>query len=110
MNTHIAMVLATLGVFAVGCASHGNDERIGPESHGVMCPKCETVWMSKVEGQGTKMQRFSTVKGMACPACDAMAKAYMDGDKTVLHDCPTCKVEPVEVTANAPVSHVRGTH
>ena len=110
MNTRTMTTLTALALFAAGCASHGNDGNVGPASHGVMCPKCETVWMSNVEGQGTKMQRFSSVKGMTCPDCDAMAKAYTDGDKTVLHDCPTCKVTPIEVTSAAPRTHERGTH
>ena len=110
MKMRIAIVSAALGLFAAACASHEKGGNVGPESHGVMCPKCETVWMSNVEGQGTKMQRFSSAKGMTCPDCDAMAKSYMDGGKMVLHDCPTCKVTPIEVTNPAAATHPHGTH
>jgi hypothetical protein len=110
MSTKMAIALISMGLFATGCASQRNGTDADVHSHGMMCPKCETVWMSKLEGQGTKMQRLSSVKGMTCPDCDAMAKAYMDGDKTVLHDCPTCKVKPVEVTRAAAATHQRGTH
>ena len=110
MNTRITITLVSLGLFAAGCASQRNGAGADAHSHGIMCPKCETVWMSKLEGQGTKMQRLSSVKGMTCPDCDAMAKAYMEGDKMVLHDCPTCKVKPVEITRSAAGIHPRGTH
>ena len=110
MNMRTAIALTSLSLVAAGCASQRNDADADAHSHGMMCPKCETVWMSKLEGQGTKLQRLSSVKGMTCPDCDAMAKAYMEGDKMVLHDCPTCKVKPVEVTRAAPGTHQRGTH
>ena len=110
MSTTMAIALISIGLVATGCASQRTGTDADAHSHGMMFPKCETVWMSKLEGQGTKMQRLSSVKGMTCPDCDAMAKAYMERDKMVLHDCPTCKVKPVEVTRAAPGTHQRGTH
>ena len=96
-------------VSAAGCASEQNGS--GPSaSRGMMCPKCETVWIKDVEGQGTKAQRFSSTKGMSCPDCDATAKAYLQGGDLILHDCPSCKVKPIAVTAGPPRTHERGTH
>jgi len=109
MRKFATTALSVALLSAARCASQGskNDESA---SRGMMCPKCETVWVSKVEGQGTKAQRLTSAKAMTCPDCDATAKAYLEGGSLILHDCPSCKVKPIEVTAGAPRTHEHGTH
>lgn len=98
------------GLFTAGCATNRNGGSDSSTDHGVMCPTCETVWVSETVGQGTKTQRMATEKRMTCPDCDRMAKAYLEGDKTVLHNCPTCKVTPKPVVEGATATHAKGSH
>lgn len=90
-----------------GCASNARPANDATVSAAMMCPKCETVWVRNVTGQGTKVQSFSSEKKMVCPDCDQTARAYLQGDKTVLHNCPMCKVTPQVVTPTEP-SHPKG--
>ena len=112
-KTASVAAVSFVALVAAGCASgkggNGNDALA---SGGMMCPKCETVWVSKVVGQGTKVQRLAYDRKMTCPECDAMAKSQLTGDgKVMLHECPTCKVTPRPVSPNpAPLSHPKGTH
>ena len=102
-------VAVLTGLFFVGCAANSKDAApVTHADHGVMCPTCETVWVTDTVGQGTKTQRLATEKQMTCPDCETMAQAYLEGDKTVLHNCPTCKVTPRPVTKGATPTHPRG--
>jgi hypothetical protein len=106
------VAVSALPAVAAGCAS-ANAGRSAPVSAGMMCPKCETVWVSQVVGQGTKVQRMVSEREMTCPECDAMAVSQLTGDgKVILHDCPTCKVTPLLVTPKPAIapSHLQGTH
>ena len=103
-----AMVLA-------GCAgdkSHPGDAA-GRHAHmaGMMCPKCETVWVAPegAAGGSPKVQAMTWGRQMTCPDCDAMAKAYFKDGETVLHNCPTCNVTPRPTTPVTP-THPKGTH
>ena len=77
-----------------GCASTNRPAAASEASAGMMCPKCETVWVSKTTDQGLKTQRLAFDRKMICPECDEQARAYLEEGKTVLHNCPTCKVTP----------------
>lgn len=105
-----AAVAAQVG----GCASSGDsDHGRHAAVPGMMCPKCETVWVGPhVSGQGTKVQAYQWGREAVCPDCDAMARAYVEDGRTVLHDCPTCRVTPQPVRPVKPPasSHPRGTH
>ena len=90
-----------------GCTSTARPTNDAQASTAMMCPKCETVWVRHVTGQGTKTQSFSSDKKMICPDCDNTARAYLEGDKAVLHNCPTCKVTPQVVTPTE-ASHPKG--
>ena len=104
-------VVVVVGLFFVGCAANNKDVAPGLHAdHGVLCPTCETVWITDTVGQGTKVQRLTTEKRMTCPDCNKMAQAYLEGDETVLHDCPTCKVAPRPVIKGASPMHPKGGH
>lgn len=95
--------LAAAALFATGCTSTGKAATAG-ETHayadGMMCPKCETVWMADVTRQGTKVKQLRHSREMTCPDCDAMAQSQLLEDgKVQLHACPTCKVTPKPITA-----------
>ena len=88
--------LLTATVLVGGCASsnHAGHGRHSFTS-GMMCPKCETVWLGQGSAaQGTKIQAMSFKPEMVCPDCDAMAQSYFQDGEKVLHECPTCKVTP----------------
>lgn len=108
----LVAAVSLLTVVAAGCASGGKSASGEVASGGMMCPKCETVWVSKVVGQGTKVQRLAHDRKMTCPDCDAMAQSQLTGDgKVMLHDCPTCKVTPRPVSPDPrPLTHPKGTH
>lgn len=112
MSKMFLAVLALAGTMgAAGCASKGG--KSGGEAKlatGMMCPKCETVWVAEQTHVGTKVQVLQTKATMACPDCDAMAKSQLMGDgKVKLHDCPSCKVTPQPVTPAKP-RHPKATH
>ena len=94
-------LLAGLSVTA-GCASSRTDvaaEQSHAYTSGMMCPKCETVWVVQKKGQYAKASRLSHTQTMSCPDCDAMAESrLMDDGKTQLHDCPTCQVTPKPIS------------
>lgn len=90
-------------LFLAGCASTGS-AATAADGHayaeGMMCPKCETVWVAEVTRQGTKVEHLRHRREMVCPDCDAMAQSQLLEDgKVMLHDCPSCKVTPVPLTA-----------
>jgi len=91
-----------------GCASQTQPATASDTPRAMMCPKCETVWVAKTTGQGTKVQQFTSEKKMVCPECDQMAQSYLQQDgQRVLHNCPTCQVTPTVVTPLQP-SHPKG--
>ena len=95
-----------------GCASNNGGGHAGhSDSSGMMCPKCETVWVAPTgtRAASSKVQALTWGRGMVCPDCDAMAKAYFKDGQTVLHDCPSCKVTPRPTTPHTP-THPKGTH
>jgi len=106
----VGSVAVLLALFGAGCATNKGPAPATHADHGMLCPTCETVWVTDTVGQGTKVQRLATEKRMTCPDCDRMATAYMQGDKKVLHDCPTCKVTPRPVTEGPPPTHPKGGH
>ena len=97
---------------AGGCASNGNGDSGAAASagDGMMCPKCETVWVRNDKKMGPKYDRLTWAeKKMVCPDCDATAKAYFENGEKVLHNCPTCNVTPETLTpSNA--THPKGPH
>ena len=101
-----------IGTALVGCASSAksDESKAAAAGNAMMCPTCETVWVPRLTGQGTKIQRMVSEKNMTCPECDAMAAAYIEDGKMVLHDCPTCKVAPRPLTPAPPLTHPKGTH
>ena len=101
---------APASVALVGCAATNGGGRHSDVS-GMMCPKCETVWVAPKTGGGgsPKVQALHWGREMVCPDCDAMAAAYLKDGQTVLHDCPTCNVTPRPAKPYTP-THPKGTH
>ena len=112
MNLFRLAALSAVSIIPIagaGCAT-ANRGQTPVASAGMMCPKCETVWVTKMVGQGTKIQRLASERNMTCPECDEMAKSQLTGDgKVMLHECPTCKVTPQRVKPTV-ISHPKGTH
>jgi len=107
----VVMGLVGTALVLSGCTSTNKETSGSAEtSSGMMCPKCETVWITRVTDQGTKMQRLSSERSMTCPDCDAMAKAYLEEGKMVLHECPMCKVTPMKMAPAPQPTHPKGTH
>ena len=83
----------------VGCAAGGSKASSSTAlAEGMICPTCETVWVTQVVDQGAKTQRLSSTRQMTCPRCDATAASYLKGENKVLHNCPDCKATLVPVT------------
>ena len=105
-------VSAAALVWLAGCAAtdHGGHGRHSDVS-GMVCPKCETVWVApRSTGSGSpKVQAMHWGREMVCPDCDATASAYFKDGEKVLHDCPTCKVKPQPAKPYTP-THPKGTH
>ena len=104
-----------IGLLVAGCASNATAEKSATTPlavrGGMYCPKCETVWVSEMVGQGTKVARLRSRREMTCPTCDAMAASYLaDEGKAVLHECPECKVTLVPVRPAPEALHPKGTH
>ena len=100
MLTKLFVIAGSLvaSVALAGCASSGSKPSSPTAlAEGMICPTCETVWVTQVVDQGTKTQRLSSTRQMSCPHCDATAEAYLKEGKKVLHDCPDCKATLVPV-------------
>ena len=105
---------AVLGLAALmgGCAAGGDTGAAPSKQHaahaGLMCPKCETVWMmDATTGGGRGVTMLQSRPEMNCPDCDRMAKSHLMGDgKAMLHDCPTCKTKLIPISA--PPTSTRG--
>ncbi len=112
MKTVSVAAVSLAALVAAGCASgNGGSDGGSSASGGMMCPKCETVWVSETVGQGTKVQRLAYDRKMTCPDCDAMAKSQLMGDgKVMLHECATCKVTPKALSPSPELTHPKGTH
>lgn len=105
----VGISLMAMGV--AGCESSGGHKSgthtmpdgttMSGTSHAVMCPKCETVWTT-YDAPGGKPNRMARKGAMECPECDKMATAYMKDGEKVLHNCPDCKVTPVEIKKTSP--------
>lgn len=92
----IGGLLTTL-VLLAGCSSSQKTGTAKTDTgmNGMMCPKCETVWVSEKKGSYSKVSRLAYNREMTCPDCDAMAESQLLEDgKVQLHDCPSCKVTP----------------
>jgi len=96
----------TAVAFLAGCASDGQNAKTDAELHtyseGMICPECETVWVTKRKQHGSPriINRLSHERKMACPDCDEMARSQLlDDGKVMLHDCPMCKVTPKQIQA-----------
>ena len=102
-------------IASVGLAGCATTDRSGNGRHadvsGMMCPKCETVWVGPhTNGAGgSRVQAMHWGREMVCPDCDAMASAYFKDGEKVLHECPTCNVTPRPATPINP-THRQGTH
>ena len=90
------IVVAAAATRMGGCAASNHDDHgRHADVAGMMCPKCETVWVGPhLRGQGTKVEAYHWGREAVCPDCDSMAQAYFKDGEMALHDCPTCKVTP----------------
>ncbi len=93
----VASGLLAGALLVAGCASTDSSSTASKEMHsnmqGMMCPKCETVWIRDRSQPGSKITSLRHKTQMTCPDCDAMAKSQlMEDGKVMLHECPTCKV------------------
>ena len=110
-NIVVSTLTLGLALVAAGCQANGKTSAATTD-HALMCAKCETVWVPKVRGQGSKVTVFASSAKMTCPTCDSMAKSQLTGDgKVQLHDCPDCKVAPKPVFSGTwRPTHPKGTH
>ena len=111
-NIIVSTLTLTLALVAAGCQANGKASSATSTDHARMCPRCETVWVPEVRGQGTKVTVLASAAKMTCPTCDSMAKSHLTGDgKVQLHDCPDCKVAPKPVfSGTSRPTHPKGTH
>ena len=104
----VAASVLAVGLGLAGCQSdkpeHGKGHHhmedgtaMAGTDHYLMCTKCETVWKTVKVGEHTRAERLISKKDMTCPHCNEMAAAYVKDGEKVLHDCPDCKVTPVEL-------------
>jgi len=95
MFTKILITSASMILSAgllTGCASTSKPAAKADAGHSVTCAKCEPAWVARTGDRGMKSQHVVYVKQMNCPTCDPAAKARIEQDQAVLHNCPTCKV------------------
>jgi len=102
-------------LFATGCASDGQTTKADVQTHaysdGMMCPACETVWVTERTKHGPRnVNRLTTSREMTCPTCETTAQRVLLEDGTVqLHECPECKVTPMKIKLDpSPRSSFKG--
>ena len=108
----IALIFGTVAsVLVAGCTSTKNsevaEEQTMAYTEGMMCPKCETVWVTyrnRLEPHG--ITPLSYEHEMTCPDCDKMARSQLlDDGEVMLHECPTCKVTPTKIQSSERPKH-----
>lgn len=104
MKTLLGVIVAggllTTLAFVAGCSSEQKADAGNTHAYvsGMMCPKCETVWVRERKAAYGKVSRLAYNSEMTCPDCDAMAESkLLEDGKVQLHDCPNCKVTPVPI-------------
>lgn len=84
MGVAVAVMVAAL----VGCNNSQKAEAEEGESV-VVCSKCETVWVSRPSGLGSRTIVYRSAKEMHCADCEKIAQgAFKSG--TLDHQCTHC--------------------
>ena len=111
--TYGGSLVAAAGALWLGGCAATNDSGQGRHSDvsGMMCPKCETVWVApRTSGSASpKVEALHWGRETVCPDCDAMAVSYFKGGQQMLHDCPMCGETPPPASPYTP-THPKGTH
>ena len=81
------VVVASLG--AAGCESMHSRHPVAMES-AVMCDKCKTTWVTRVEPTGRSVYRYTREKAMVCPDCRSAVETWMKTGK-LKHSCTHCQ-------------------
>ena len=92
-------------LLVAGCSSAGGARQSGDHGamQGMMCPKCQTVWVAGPATSGPRhVTTLSRSPQTTCPDCDAAARSHLMDGQTTLHECPTCKVVPVQIRTHEP--------
>ncbi len=108
------MLVGGLGVGALllaGCSTTSQNQRADADAHafhgGMMCPGCETVWVTEKKTHGPRqINRLHSTREMTCETCDTTAQSVLLSDgKVQLHNCPDCKVTPVKIEPSEKPTH-----
>jgi hypothetical protein len=81
------VVVSSLG--AVGCESVHSNHPVAMEN-AVMCDKCKTTWVTRVEPAGRSVYRYTREKAMVCPDCRSAVETWVKTGK-LKHSCTHCQ-------------------
>lgn len=82
-------VLATIAAIA-GCQSTPPPRSTLDGSRGVVCPKCEMVWIETLDMNDPYMTTMISEEVMRCPDCEsAIAHFFRTGE--LRHYCDSCE-------------------
>ena len=76
-----------------------------PQASGLMCNKCETVWVPSKDrgGKPGTYHVYRSTRKMVCPQCESMAETFFRTGQ-LSHSCPGCGSNVMRCT----VQMVRG--
>jgi len=87
----VAALILGAGLIVAGCKSEEKPAQSSLQTtpEGVMCTKCQAVWVQTPRTEKGRVVEYSSSKQMVCPDCkDAVANFFATGK--LQHTCKTC--------------------
>jgi hypothetical protein len=86
-----AALVAALSIAVLSGCTSMQPQAGTPQASGLMCNKCETVWVPS-KGRGGKPGTYHAYRAsekMICPQCESMAETFFRTGR-FSHSCPGC--------------------
>jgi hypothetical protein len=85
----VAGIVGLAGLGAVGCTTTHSPHPMAMEK-AVMCDKCKTTWVTRVEPSGRSVYRYTREPAMVCPDCRSAVENWVRTGE-LKHSCAHCK-------------------
>jgi hypothetical protein len=92
MSRFATLTALVLFAIAAGCQPHEEkppQSSLASTSEGVMCTKCQAVWVQTPRTEKGRIVEYSTSNQMVCPDCKDAVANFFDTGK-LEHTCKTC--------------------
>lgn len=89
INKLVMGLVAVVGLGEVSCTTPHSSHPTAMEN-AVMCDKCKTTWVTRVEPTGRSVYRYTREKAMTCPDCVSAVENWVKTGQ-LKHYCSHCK-------------------